>query len=196
MSTKLRLLTYRDVPVSDGDPVIRKAAIIPTGDEIVEGVVVDTNSPAIRDLILHTFPDCAIALCSPCSDIAEVIAAAIERQIEERCDCIVLIGGCGEGHCRCPGLGIDVTPRAIENVLKEYWTRDIYGSNGHRWARIMAGRAGNSLVVNVPGPYVEACAAAEALLAVLKQGDWECRSIAEACAEAVITQYPPGSISS
>ena len=48
--------------------MINNAIIIPTGDEVFNGTVLDTNSTAIMTLILKTFPWCHIKRLTPVED--------------------------------------------------------------------------------------------------------------------------------
>ncbi|MBD3419012.1 MAG: molybdopterin-binding protein [Chitinivibrionales bacterium] len=172
---------------------MRKVAIIPTGNEIACGIVVDSDSPAILDRILEHFPACEFTRMPPCVDRLDTIIAAIMRCVHQAYSHIILIGGSGEGHCHQPEMSRDETHAAMIKVLDYYEKCDVFGPNGHRWCRIVAGRCGGALLFNVPGPYVEAVAAIEAALAILTGGNVSFRDLADACATAVCKHYPQAS---
>jgi molybdopterin biosynthesis enzyme len=163
--------------------------LLPTGDEIRNGTVLDTDSPSIMERILRAFPDAQVCRMPPQPDDAGVISEKIRELVLAQPDLIVLIGGSGGGHRYSSTLGKDFTHSALENRLSPVYSREIYGKNGHLWTKLVCGKWGNTLVVNVPGPYVEACAAAEALVETLCAGKG-LNEVNQAMAEAVLRQYP------
>ena len=63
---------------------------------------------------------------------------------------------------------------ALESVLDEFGACSIIGYNGHLWCRMLVGAIGNSVIVNLPGPMAEACAAFGAFLEAAEQNmDYE-----------------------
>ena len=171
---------------------MKNAVIIPTGDEIRNGIVLDTDSPAIMALIVRFYPEVSVLRTAPVSDAEESIQRLVESFDPDAPDLIVLIGGSGGGHRHSDTLGKDYTHSALEAILSPVCSSEIYGKNGHLWTRLLCGKRGACLVVNVPGPYVEACAATQALLEALSKG----RSIYEInqdMSDAVFAQFPVGS---
>lgn len=168
---------------------MKQVAIIPTGDEVCSGVVVDTNSPAMMAAIVEHFPNCRVVRTAPVADIQP----EIEREILSRpdSDLILIIGGSGGGRLYDPSLAVDVTHRAVERLLADPAVREIFGFNGHLWSRLVVGRLDKTLVANVPGPHTEAMAATRALLAALAEGK-NPEQAAEAMAQAVLATYPRG----
>ncbi|AEE90350.1 Molybdopterin binding domain protein [Tepidanaerobacter acetatoxydans Re1] len=169
-----------------------KAIIIPTGDEILNGTVVDTNSPAIMALILERFPGCEVTRITPSVDNETTIITKLKRAIEEKADLIFIIGGSGGGHRFIPNAARDFTHTAILKMFPNSCFKEIYGKNGHLWSKLIAAKESNSLLVNVPGPYVEAVAAAEAALDSILKGETDPQIIVERTSEAVSRQYPSG----
>jgi len=168
--------------------MIEKAAILPTGDEIRNGVVLDTDSSEAMRQLIRLNPCVRITRYPPLlddsDDIAEeILSAAVEN------DLVVLIGGSGGGHRFSSTLGKDYTHTALEAVLKEARSKELYGKNGHLWCKLVCGRIGRTLVVNLPGPFVEARAAMEAFC---KNSNADSGKINAAMAEAVLEQYPLG----
>lgn len=174
--------------------MINTAYILPTGDEILNGVVQDLDSTEIMRQIIQLYPEAEVTRLCPLIDEEGVIIKKIQEIAEgKRPDLIVLIGGSGGGHRFSSTLGKDFTHSALECYLEQKYSREIYGKNGHLWCKLICGKKGPTLIINVPGPYQEAKAAMEACLQVLKKkGDIEeiCRSIAE----AVYAQYPVDSL--
>ena len=164
-----------------------KISIIPTGDEILSGTVLDTNSPALMEIFLAHYPAADITRTKPVADNRAAIMLALERQTD--CDLIVLIGGSGGGRRYDRELAEDMTHPVLEDMLSEKEVRRIYGPNGHLWSCLVAGYFGKTLVVNVPGPYVEAVAAGQALIRALADGK-SIRVLADMVAGAVLRQYP------
>ncbi|MBQ6274411.1 MAG: hypothetical protein IJK63_09335 [Oscillospiraceae bacterium] len=170
---------------------MKRVFLLPTGDEIRNGLVLDTDSPAILERILHSYPEAQVCRLPPELDDEDAILRRIVTLAAEAPDLILLIGGSGGGHRHSSTLGKDYTHSALEQCLRPAFSSEIYGKNGHLWTRLICGKWENTLVVNVPGPYVEACAAADAFLAAYGAGKG-LREINHAMAEAVYAQYPAG----
>jgi molybdopterin biosynthesis enzyme MoaB len=170
--------------------MINSAAIIPTGDEIVDGTVVDTNSPAIMDILLNNFPTCKIICTKPVVDIEEEIISKIKWCFDQSIELVVLIGGSGGGNFFLPELQTDVTHSALIKFLQNYAVREIFGNNGHLWARIVAGFKDKSCFINVPGPYKEAIAGINGAVKVFKKKNCDPAILAQSITDEVINQYP------
>lgn len=170
--------------------MINKAIIIPTGDEILNGTVLDTNSPAIMTLILERFPGCEVKRLTPSIDNENTIINKLKRSIEQKADLIFIIGGSGGGHRFIPHAARDFTHTAIMKMLPNSCYKEIYGKNGHMWSKLIVAKEGNSLIINVPGPYVEAIAAAEVALDSILHGKTDPEILVEKTSEVVSRQYP------
>lgn len=88
--------------------MFKKAAIIPTGDELASGIIVDTDSPAVMAELLRLNGNAVILRAAPVTDSEEAIIGSIRAFAEDGCDLIVLIGGSGGGHRYSPTLGKDL----------------------------------------------------------------------------------------
>ena len=113
----------------------------------------------------------------------------MERCLDAGAELIVLIGGSGGGHRFSSTLGSDYTHSAMELWLDEKVSHCIYGKNGHLWSKLVCGRKGGALVVNVPGPIREAAATIAAFAATAK-GTLDIRALNEAMTRALYEQYP------
>jgi molybdopterin biosynthesis enzyme len=170
--------------------MFEKAVIIPTGDEIKEGIVLDTDSPMIMQELIRLNPLCRIARRMPINDLEDRIAEAVSQAASEASDLVVIIGGSGGGHRYSATLGKDFTHSALEALLSPQFSGEIYGKNGHMWCKLLCGRVGDTLVVNVPGPFREAQAAMEAFACTYAKTPEDLKEINRAMLEAVIKQYP------
>ena len=145
--------------------MIKKATIIPTGDEVRAGIIMDTNSPMILQALVKKFPQCKVCIHEPVDDWEEGIQKAVFACVEAEMDLVVLIGGSGGGHRFSPSLGKDFTHSALERLLENKASGALYGKNGHLWCKLLCGTIQKTLVINVPGPFEEAKAAIEAFCA-------------------------------
>lgn len=166
--------------------------IIPTGDEIRNGVVRDLDSPMIMSEMLRIWPMAEIVRTAPVYDEMQEILNMLLSAREDGADLTVLIGGSGGGHRFSPTLGKDFSHSAMDVFLEQGASREIYGKNGHLWCRLVCGRKGKMLVINLPGPYTEAKAAIQAFSAAVCETD-DVAEINRVMAEAVFSQYPAGS---
>lgn len=135
-----------------------RLSVIPTGNEILQGTVLDTDSPEIRSLWLEQYPDDRVTIGTVARDETEEITERI-LDASPSADIIVLIGGSGGGHRHDASLGKDYTHTALDRLLEQRQSQSIYGPNGHLWCRLSMGFLEDTLVLNVPGPFTEAKAA-------------------------------------
>lgn len=143
-------------------PMIEYVEIIPTGDELKNGVVLDTDSPMLMQRLLRMNNNCTVRRWAVTRDTIEDITERIRRCVAQNPDLIILIGGSGSGHLHSDVLGKDYTHTGMESLMDDFAATSLFGKNGHMWSRLMCGYIGKTLVMNVPGPYVEAKEAIEA----------------------------------
>ena len=169
--------------------MISKAFIIPTGDEIKDGTVLDLDCPRIMEQLVRLNPEMEIIRLAPVVDVEANIVETMQRCLNGRAELIILVGGSGGGHRFSSTLGKDYTHSAMELWLDSKTAHEIYGKNGHMWSKLVCGMKESCLVVNVPGPLREAVAAIGAFVdTVGKSQDIE--TINAAMADAVYAQYP------
>lgn len=171
--------------------MIKTVYIIPTGDEIREGIVLDLDSPEIMKQVLAFEPEAQIIRIGPIVDDERKILEQLEKIVEQAPDLVVLIGGSGGGHRFSETLGKDYTHSALEQYLTQCAKHEIYGKNGHLWCKLLCGKRKETTIINVPGPFVEAQAAICAYLTAVKDGKG-LNGISHAMAQAVFDQYPSG----
>lgn len=170
--------------------MINKAVIIPTGNEVLNGVVTDTNSPAIIQILLENYPACQITRLKPVMDKENEIVEIIDKCVNDANDLIIIIGGSGGGHRHSASLSEDYSHSAMLKYLSDYSAIEIYGKNGHLWSKIVCGKKNSSMIINVPGPYVEAIAAARTIVECFKSDNKDKNIFCEKAAEAIISNYP------
>ena len=172
--------------------MINKAIIIPTGDEILNGTVVDTNSPAIMSIIIEKFPGCNVKREKPVIDAEENIIESVERALQEKPDLIILIGGTGGGHRHISTLAKDFTHSALIRTLPKVVYKELIGSNGHLWSKLVCGEKDGCIVANVPGPYEEAVETARALIECIDNGVKDLEILVNEAANALKKIYLAG----
>lgn len=168
--------------------MIDKAVIIPTGDEIKSGVVLDTDSPMIMQDLIKLNQNCYVLRVKPICDDERSIIEAINDYINDT-DLIILIGGSGGGHRYSESLGKDFTHSALEHVLDEKYSTEIYGKNGHLWSKLYCGKIKNTMIINVPGPFDEAHAAIKSFCIAYDKHKYNLREINACMAKALSEQY-------
>lgn len=169
--------------------LLNNVVIIPTGNEILNGIVIDTNSPAIMQIILENYPTCEVTRLKPIKDSEKEIIEVLDACVNKKYDMVIIIGGSGGGHRFVLSLSEDYTHTAMLKFLNSYNAVEIYGKNGHLWSKIVCGNRDSTRILNVPGPYVEAISAVKALVACCKDGVEDNKTICENVSESVILNY-------
>lgn len=163
--------------------------LIPTGDELIAGTIIDTDSPMILAALLDLTPNATITRHAPVRDDEATIIASVRQSVAASADLIILIGGSGGGHRFVPELGKDYTQSALERILTDKHTTELYGKNGHLWCKLLCGRIENALIINLPGPYDEAHAAIKVFAQAWATGSRDLAAINQVMAEAVQSCY-------
>lgn len=169
--------------------MIKKAVIIPTGDEIKSGIVIDTDSSMIMQELIKLNGSCNISRTEPICDEENSIINIVKNYASDGMDLIVLIGGSGGGHRYSKTLSKDYTHSSLELILDEKYSSELYGKNGHMWSKLYCGKIGSTVVINVPGPYDEAQAAIIAFCASFQKDKENLKEINKNMIEAVKGQY-------
>ncbi len=165
--------------------------IVPTGDEVADAIICDTDSPAITDIMRTIQPECRVTTHKPLCDNVNGIKDFIQGLNTEFAAVAILVGGSGGGKHYDPSLAPDCTHQAMRQSLSSVTHRDLIGYNGHLWCRIVVGMQSGTLCFNVPGPQVEAEAAAQAGLDYIANAQSiNCENLADCVAKAVFAQYP------
>lgn len=169
--------------------MIQSAIILPTGDELKRGNILDTDSPMIMQTLLQMNGNCRVCRMPVLRDnMADITTQIAQCAAQERVDLIVLIGGSGSGHLHSDLMGKDFTYAAMKPLLDACESTSLYGKNGHMWSHLVCGMLRNTMVINVPGPYVEAKAAIDAFCGAVSKNA-SLRVINQAMASAVAKCY-------
>lgn len=166
-----------------------KAIIIPTGDELAAGIVLDMDSPAVMGQLLAVNPSAFVARTAPVIDKEENITNTIKGFAVEGYDLIILLGGSGGGHRYSSTLGKDYTHTSLDSILEDIHEGALYGKNGHMWSKLVIGRLGNAVVFNLPGPYEEACATIKAFKESYLKSEEDLELINKNMLEALKAKY-------
>ena len=119
--------------------------IIPTGDEIRNGVVRDLDSPMVMSEMLRIWPMAEIVRTAPVYDEMQEILNMLLSAREDGADLTVLIGGSGGGHRFSPTLGKDFSHSAMDVFLEQGASREIYGKTDTCGAALCAEEKGRCL---------------------------------------------------
>lgn len=166
-----------------------KAIIIPTGDELAAGIVLDTDSPAVMGELLAVNPSAFVVRTSPVIDREESITETIKGFAAEGYDLIILLGGSGGGHRYSSTLGKDYTHTSLDSILEDIHEGALYGKNGHMWSKLVIGKLGKALVFNLPGPFEEASATIRAFRESYLKGEDDLEAINNSMLEALKAKY-------
>lgn len=140
----------------------RTVVVFPTGTELNNGQVKDTNSPAIRDQL--TSEGYAVSLGPTLKDDEFHIAANLRERAEEGYGLIVTTGGVGaEDKDRTIEAILMVDPEAATPPIVKYELG--VGRHVHKDSvRIAVGRLLDTLIVALPGPTDEVLLGLSALV--------------------------------
>jgi len=167
-------------------------SLIPTGDEVASGVIVDTDSPAIMQLALERWSGCMVKRLPPQKDDEGEIASSIRSEVCLGSELVIVIGGSGGGRAFASTLAPDRSHSGIKQVFPQASASEIWGSNGHLFCEMLVARHDAGWVINVPGPLPEAVAASRAAMDAIGDG-LEPDHIVRRMADAVVAQYPGAS---
>ena len=96
---------------------MKSVYILPTGDEIKSGIVLDLDAPEIIGQTVRAYPEAEVTRLCPLLDIEDTILNKITEVFEKNPDLIVLIGGSGGGHRFSKTLGKDFTHSALDRRM-------------------------------------------------------------------------------
>ena len=98
--------------------------ILPTGDEIRDGIVQDIDAPEIMGQFVRAYPKAEVTRLCPLADEEDIILNKIrEITVQRAPDLIVLIGGSG-GAIGLALLSVKTLPTRRWSAI---WTRNVPG---------------------------------------------------------------------
>lgn len=145
-------------------------AVITISDRCSQGLMADTASPAVAELLKREWPQAEIRTAL-LNDNEDAITAALEKFSEQDAKLVLTVGGSGLGPR-------DRTPEATRRVLDreapglaEAMRMNGAERNPYAWlSRGVAGMRGTTLIVNLPGSKRGASENLEAILSLLRHG--------------------------
>ena len=148
--------------------VAKKVCVFPTGFEVRENMIQDTNSPMIREHLQALDYEVKIGPVLP--DIQREIALAIDKAAQEGYGLLITTGGVGaEDKDWTIEAVLELDPTAATPWIVKYQK----GSGRHvkGGVRIAVGMIGPVMVVSLPGPNDEVKIALDILSGYLQQGN-------------------------
>ena len=145
----------------------RRAIIFPSGSEIQEGLIQDTNTPYIKKRLAEE--GFTVTTGNALEDNTEFIVSALAAATNEGFGIIVTTGGVGAEH---KDRMIEALQALDPNAATPYIMRYEKGTGRHEKDGVKIGVAQRdpSLVVALPGPHEEAKIGIEAIIEGLKRG--------------------------
>lgn len=144
-----------------------KAIVFPTGFEVKDGMIKDTNTPYIAEQLQNA--GYRVSEGEILDDDSDLIAGSINRSIDEGFGLIITSGG----------IGAEEKDKTIEGVLKvdpqaatPYLAKFQKGEGRHikDGVRIGVGQVENSFIIALPGPNDEVRIAMKTVICELKKG--------------------------
>ena len=141
--------------------ISRRCMVFPTGKEVREGVVKDTNSPYIQERLERERYKVTTGPVLP--DDENQIAAAITNSIDEGYGLIITTGGVG---AEAKDRTIEALRKIDPNAATPYIMKFHQGTGRHEKTGVMigVGTFGLSLIVSLPGPNDEVKLCLETLI--------------------------------
>jgi len=167
------------------DRIARRAKILSTGEELIQGQVEDTNTPYLRrELEALGF---TVATAGPLADQLGRIAHAMRQAAEQGYGLIVTTGGVGaEAKDQTVEALLMLAPDAsTPYVLKFTQGQGRHAKDG---VRLGVGRYEKSIIVTLPGPHDEVLIAWPILAQALKES-WTPERIADHLADALRQKF-------
>lgn len=144
--------------------VRRRVKVFPTGFEVIERMIEDTNTPYLVKTLGEA--DCIVHAGDPLPDDVDVIAGAFRRAVEAGFGWIITTGGVGAED---KDFSVEALLRVCPDAATPYIVK--FGEGGHRHVkdgiRIGVGKVGLSYIVTFPGPHDEVRLCTDMLLSQL-----------------------------
>ncbi|MPM19198.1 hypothetical protein SDC9_65616 [bioreactor metagenome] len=163
----------------------RRAIVFPTGFELRQGLIEDTNTPYLKMLLEEN--GYTVSVGEIMEDSPQDIYAKLDEALSRGFGLIVTTGG----------VGAEDKDHTVESILRldpqaatPYIVKFTQGTGRHvkDGVRIGVGREGPSLMVCLPGPHDEVEAAAPVLLRGLAEG-WSKETLADRLAGVLADKW-------
>ena len=163
----------------------RRAKVFPTGTEVIEGHIRDTNTPFLLESLRAIGFTAAAA--DPLPDHAGRIAGALRTAVEQGYGLVITTGGVGaESKDQTVEALLSLDPDASAPYVLKF-TRG-QGRHAKDGVRLAVGRLGSSTLVTLPGPHDEVQLTWPVLAQGLQQG-WTGQMMADGLAEALRRKF-------
>ena len=163
----------------------RRAKVFPTGTEVIEGHIKDTNTPFLLEN-LRAIGFTATA-APPLPDQVVRIAGAMRAAVEQGYGLVITTGGVGaESKDQTVEALLSLDPDAAAPYVLKF-TRG-QGRHAKDGVRLAVGRLGSSTLVTLPGPHDEVQLTWPVLAQGLQQG-WPGQRLADGLAEALRRKF-------
>lgn len=165
--------------------IARRAIVFPTGFELQQGLIKDTNTPYLKELLENAGYKVTIGevMADELPDIVEKLSDALNRGF----GLIVTTGGVGAEDKDHTVEGICAIDREAATPYIVKFTKGT-GRHVKDGVRIGVGREGLSLMVSLPGPHDEVELAAPILLQGLDEG-WDKTVLADRLAAVLAEKW-------
>lgn len=166
--------------------ISRRARIVSTGAEIIDGAVRDTNRALLESWLRADGYE--VDFAAPVADELWSIVAALNRTAEQGYGLIITTGGVGAEtkDCTIEAL-LEADPSAHTPYICTF--EDSRRRHAKPGVRIGVGRVNGTLVVSLPGPTDEVNAGMSRLMPLLAEGRHTNAAIAEAIAQHLRQQW-------
>jgi len=162
---------------------LSRVKVFPTGDEVIGGVIKDTNSPLLKREFEKRGYEVSIGEPLPDDEIA--IANSIENGIYEGYGIIITTGGVGaEGKDRTIEATKRLDPTAAAQWVVKYEKKGRHIKEG---VRIGVGKVEKVLIVNLPGPNDEVKKCLEVIFNEIEKRDCDKETLANLLASKLKT---------
>ncbi|AEJ42755.1 molybdopterin-binding protein [Alicyclobacillus acidocaldarius] len=151
-----------------GDEIARRvrqrAIVFPTGFEVMQGMIEDTNTPYLAGELEQMGYRVKRGAVLP--DDRDAVIGAFNRAIEEGYGLVITTGGVG---AEAKDVNVEAMEAVCDEVSAPYVVRFERPNHRHQkpGIRVGAGRAGITKIINLPGPHDEVMLCFEAIRPLL-----------------------------
>jgi len=153
---------------------LKRLKIFPTGGEVIQGVIKDTNSPLIKEEFEKRGYEVSIG--EPLPDDETAIAGSIENALYEGYGIIITTGGVGaEEKDKTIEAMKRLDPTSAAPWVVKYERKGRHVKDG---VRIGVGMVGKAIIIDLPGPTDEVKQCLEVILNEIGKGDYNKETLA------------------
>ncbi|SIS94323.1 molybdopterin-binding protein [Alicyclobacillus vulcanalis] len=165
--------------------VRRRALVFPTGYEVRQGLIEDTNTPYLmRELEQMGY---RVSQGEVLPDDLDAVIGAFYRAIEDGYGLVITTGGVG---AEAKDVNVEAMEAVCEEVFAPYIVRFTQVHHRHQkpGIRVGVGQSGVTKVINLPGPHDEVVLCFQAIRPLLDEGpDVIARAMADAMKQRWMT---------